>query len=586
MRRFLLAFTTTTAALVVAVVVYAVVTAPPRALRPESAVDARPLAWGAYHVHSSRSDGSGTVDQIASAAARAGLQFVILTDHGDGTTPIEPARYRHGVLCIDAAEINSDDGHLVALNLQRASPYPLGGTTRDVVEDIRRLGGWSVAAHPDSARPGLRWRSRDVRPDGVEWINADAEWRALPASEVMAAAVRTVVRPPEAIASLFRPPVRGMQRWDGWLRDGRVFGLAALDAHARIGADDEGEAGEPQGPAIAFPRYEHLFRTLAQVVALEAPLTGDPRADGAAVMAAIGGGRTYSVLRAFADVMPPLAFTATAPDGMAQMGGTLASSGAVVVRAEVRTVPAARVTLVRAGRVVASGPGRVEYAVPAQEAGAYRLEAFVDERPMPWIVTNPIYVGSADRSEPAAPRTPAADPAPTSAPLRVAPETWQIEAHPASTARTSVDGSALHLDYRLGDGVPAGQYVALATSAAGERAIDRIDFVASSARPMRLSVQVRLPGGTEGQRWRRSVYVDETPRQFSIRLADLEPVSRSSPLRPVVARVQSVLLVVDTVNARPGTEGRLSLSDVRLMVVENSGVDPAQGPARGLTSGR
>ena len=44
-----------------------------------------PVVRGAYHVHSSRSDGTGTVDEIAAAAARAGLQFVIITDHGNGT---------------------------------------------------------------------------------------------------------------------------------------------------------------------------------------------------------------------------------------------------------------------------------------------------------------------------------------------------------------------------------------------------------------------------------------------------------------------------------------------------------------------
>src|SRR4051794_28091353 len=36
---------------------------------------------GAYHVHSTRSDGQGTPEQIAHAAKKAGLQFVVLTDH-------------------------------------------------------------------------------------------------------------------------------------------------------------------------------------------------------------------------------------------------------------------------------------------------------------------------------------------------------------------------------------------------------------------------------------------------------------------------------------------------------------------------
>jgi len=78
---------------------------------------AGPTARGAYHIHSDRSDGSGTVDEIAQAAERAGLQFIIVTDHGDGTRSPDPPQYRHGVLVIDAVELNTTGGHLVALGL-------------------------------------------------------------------------------------------------------------------------------------------------------------------------------------------------------------------------------------------------------------------------------------------------------------------------------------------------------------------------------------------------------------------------------------------------------------------------------------
>ena len=91
--------------------------------------------------------------EVAAAAARAGLQFVILTDHGDGTREPEPPAYRGGVLCIDAVEISTDGGHVVALGLPK-SPYPLGGEARDVIEDIARLGGLSIAAHPGSVEAG------------------------------------------------------------------------------------------------------------------------------------------------------------------------------------------------------------------------------------------------------------------------------------------------------------------------------------------------------------------------------------------------------------------------------------------------
>ena len=232
MRRFLKLSIMTAAAVLAAAVIYAVATLPPRALAPGALPADGRLVWGAYHVHSTRSDGSGSLDDIAADAARTGLKFVIFTDHGDGTRLDAPV-YRSGVLCIDAPEINTDGGHLVALNLPRPSSYPLAGEARDVIEDIHRLGGWAVAAHPESPRPELRWRAPGARLDGFEWLNVDSEWRAHDAWRLLGAGLRSLIRAPETIASLFAS-TPGPQRWDRATGDGNVFSLAALDAHARV----------------------------------------------------------------------------------------------------------------------------------------------------------------------------------------------------------------------------------------------------------------------------------------------------------------------------------------------------------------
>ena len=92
----------------------------PRAARTLAAAPTlRTPVRGAIHIHTRRSDGTGTVDDIARAASRAGLNFVILTDHGDGTREPDTPAYRSGVLCIDAVEISTASGHVVALGLPR-----------------------------------------------------------------------------------------------------------------------------------------------------------------------------------------------------------------------------------------------------------------------------------------------------------------------------------------------------------------------------------------------------------------------------------------------------------------------------------
>ena len=83
---------------------------------------------GALHIHTNRSDGSGSPDEVAAAAARAGLKFIILTDHGDGTRAPDPPQYRSGVLVIDAVELSTSAGHYIAIGLPQA-PYPLARRT-------------------------------------------------------------------------------------------------------------------------------------------------------------------------------------------------------------------------------------------------------------------------------------------------------------------------------------------------------------------------------------------------------------------------------------------------------------------------
>jgi hypothetical protein len=122
----------------------------------------------------------------------------------------------------------------------------------------------------------------------------------------------------------------------------------------------------------------------------------------------------------------------------------------------------------------------------------------------------------------------------------------------------------LRFDYRLGSGAAHGQYAALAVAVTPDAGIDRVEFTMRADRPMRLSVQVRLPGGRDGQRWRRSIYVDDTARPVAVRLQDFEPADTPTSRRPIVAPIQTLLFVVDTVNSRPGSAGTLWLSDVAL----------------------
>jgi hypothetical protein len=152
-------------------------------------------------------------------------------------------------------------------------------------------------------------------------------------------------------------------------------------------------------------------------------------------------------------------------------------------------------------------------------------------------------------------------------PIAATSNGWSLERDSTSEGSTSAeDAGRLRVTYRLGEGVAHGQYVAAVHEADRETGVEYIRFTGQAERPMRLSVQVRLPEGrgSHGLRWRRSIFLDTTPRTFSLRLQDFEPADRPTARRPVVTPLHSVLFVVDTVNAQPAANGAFWLSDVAL----------------------
>ena len=506
------------AAIVAAILFYLLATLPSGPVRvslDSVAPDlARRVVAGAYHVHTNRSDGAGSKADVAAAARRAGLQFVIITDHGDGTRPPDPAEYIDSVLVIDAVEISTNGGHYVALGLPQA-PYPLAGDAAAVVEDVARLGGFGIVAHPDHPREELAWSDWSLPVDGLEWINADSEWRAEGPVVFARSLAHYLVRPAGTIAAMFDRPETTLARWDELNRTRRVVGLAAVDAH---GGGNRGEAHGGEGGVVFGPGYDSSFRALTNRVVLHAPFTGDAASDASRLLAAIRDGRVYAVVDAFS------------PDVLIAMGERdVAVRSPLPADAEVlehRDGEAARIEIRWAG-----APGD-----PA----------------VPWVVTNWVNTPQGLDAPELAPWGDEADP--------LAIGEWRVEHRAGSTGELEPRDGGFTLRYELAAGDRESQYVAAASDLAGEP-FSGIYFEATADQPMRVSVQLRYP--PDDHRWTRSVYVDATTRTISVPVEGLSPTEASggSSAPPGVPR--SILFVVDLVNASPGQRGELTVTGLR-----------------------
>ena len=408
-------------------------------------------------MHSSRSDGAADKAAIASAAARAGLRFLILTDHGDATRPPDPPTYIDGVLCLDAVEISTDDGHYVALDMPR-SPYPLGGAAAAVVEDVAQARRFRDRRAPGFPRDSLRWTDADARIDGIEWLNGDSEWRNESRIRLWRTAAGYLFRPGPALTMLLDRPAT-LDRWDSLTASRRVVGLAGLDAHGGIGrrAEDGNRSNIP-----GIPGYVASFNSFSLRVELERPWSGEAGADAKALFAAIRGGRVYSVIDGIARNGLLDFHAETATGQRIPMGGELSSGTTATLVARALMPESAEIVLLHDGHAMTTAAGDLRQSVSDGD-GSYRVEVRVPGAPgvppVPWIVGNPIYFSRGDSSIPVA--TAAGEPS------AIAAADWRIEKDPGSSAILRTGTAKVELEYALRQGDRHSQYVAVAAPVTG-----------------------------------------------------------------------------------------------------------------------
>jgi hypothetical protein len=566
-----------TAVLGFAVALLVSLTLPPKRLTLQTPSPDGSVA-GIIHVHSNRSDGQSSPAEIAAAAARAGLRFVIFTDHGDATRTPDPPAYKSGVLCVDAVEISTTGGHYVALDMP-ASPYPLAGEPRDVVEDVRRLGGFGIVAHPDSPKEELKWREWTLPFDAVETTNLDTGWRiwaqqaATPGGtaggsrwsaqwRLAEALLDYPVRPAETIATLLRRN-GAVSDWASVIPRRRLVSIAGADAHAKLAP--RGDPGDTRF-SLPIPSYEQTFRTLSVHVTPERPFVVDAKRDAAMLMRAIRAGHVYVAIDGVA-TPPAFDFTASNDLGAVHEGDQLGIGGPVTLRVRSNAPPSFTTTVWNGNRVLSGDHHEADFTVTAPaDPAAYWVEIRSTERPRAaaWLSSNPIYVRGAEAIAPSAIASPA-DPASRTPIFDGSSITgWLLEHDPNSQAALeasgTIGGAELRLRYALAGGAANGQYVALVhETPSGAAPNDRLTFTVRAEKPMRISVQLRVPGAGDGtgERWQRSVYVDTFDQVRTVSFDTLTPAGATRTAAPRLADVRSVLFVIDTVNTKPGASGRL-----------------------------
>jgi len=336
------------------------------------------------HVHSVHSDGTGTVPEIAAAAARTGAHAVVVTDHDD-TRAMAQAGWHDGVLVAAGHEISPAHGsHTLALGPSRPVRHR-GRTLAAILDEVHAAGGLAIAAHPFSRGGWLLGRAGRAAPfgdlrrdvDGIEvWSlvtdtleHIHSPWRLI-----------RFARDPDAV--LTDPPAANLAAWDALGAQRRVPAIGGLDAH---------QYGIRRGDRVVVRTmaYERTFALLRTHVVLDRPPTGDAAADTAALYAAIAAGRAFVARDSLADATG-FRFGADA-DGPA-MGEEAAFAGPVELVA--RAPADCELRLWRDGRLIAGHARTRELRHVARAPGVWRVSAHLRHRGRlrTWVLGNPVYL--------------------------------------------------------------------------------------------------------------------------------------------------------------------------------------------------
>ena len=287
------------------------------------------------------------------------------------------------------------------------------------------------------------------------------------------------------------------------------------------------------------------------------------------LLEAIRDGHVYSVIDAIA-TPGGLSFTATSGSRSVQMGDALAIDGEVSLQASATAPPGTRLVLLRNGqRLQEAVDGPLERQGVAAP-GVYRIEAYTPgspgETPVPWLVSNPIYVGLETQGRRGQAAMTARIPARTSeAATESGPgDVSRIEVGPPldERARTFAGDPAINWSFALSPGAAAGQFAAVPIPVSpGLDGFEAVQFSVSSPRPIRAWAQLRAPVGNT-ERWGATFYADAEARTVTIPFAKFLPIGNTSSVQAPLAQVQFLLFVIDTLNTLPGSRGNLTISEV------------------------
>lgn len=317
---------------------------------------------GAIHIHTQLSDGTGDINSISKAAKKAGLNWIIITDHNN--FDIEEGFY-NGVCVIKGEEISPcTSNHYIALGIKNLiNP---SDNTQKFVDEVRAQGGFGFAAHPDEAdnrknkAHPIKWTDKSVIPDGIEIWNWFSDW----ADDYDESNIFKI-----AYSYFFRhkliqgPHKETLKWWDELNKNSEhiIPAIAGVDAHAL-------KISKYIIPIKIFP-YKDCFKTLTNIIPLENKPPEDFEEQKNLILSSIKNGNNIMINRHVKKDIPLIYI----------------EDKSIIIKLSTK----AQIKIIQNGNPIHSEINN-NLKFPIQEKTKYRVEVYLKNQP--WIFSNQISI--------------------------------------------------------------------------------------------------------------------------------------------------------------------------------------------------
>ena len=340
--------------------------------------------WCVYHVHSNMSDGLQSPEEIALQARAAGVSLVLLTDHGRPN--VASSNFRKtiaGVTVVGGSEATLPEGHFTFFGGRQAPGFRVSSFPPEAMEDARSWGAFPVLAYPDDFRFGWHYWNADLRPGGIEILNLFTSLRRTSWTNRFLLAIYYPFSRYYFLKTLSFPS-ESMIHWDNFLQRDRTWAFVASDAH--------GGFHITKFLPIKVPSYADTFSFVA--MGIDRRYSRDPEL-------AIRTGNFFNCIRGAAE---PEKFEFSAQSGSKSFPTGSDAPAKSDLHVEVKSEnQAMRLVLKKDGAEISESVAD-HLDLLSAPAGVYRVEAHLLRHPLlppdvPWIISNPIFVGMARDSQ-------------------------------------------------------------------------------------------------------------------------------------------------------------------------------------------